>query len=59
MTENERIYAEREQRFSDIVALKKPDRLALMPQVVQGIPDQSKPENVLALRQAIDECGVF
>ena len=38
MSENERIYAERLQRFNDIVALKKPDRVALMPQVVHYFP---------------------
>lgn len=36
------LYAEREQRFNDIVALKKPDRVALMPQVVHYFPSRIK-----------------
>ena len=35
------------------------DTGALIVDANQGIPDQSKPENVMALREVIDEYGVF
>ena len=30
----------------------------LIPDGVGGFPDQSRPENVMALREALEECGV-
>ncbi len=33
------------------------DTGALMLDGTMGIPDEAKPENVLALREALDECG--
>ncbi len=37
-----RLYAEREKRFNDIVALKKPDRVPVVPQVVHYFPTRVK-----------------
>ena len=42
MTENERLYTERERRFNDIVALRKPDRIPVIPQVVHYFPTRIK-----------------
>ena len=42
MTESKRIYLEREQRFNDIVALRKPDRIPVIPQVVHYFPTRIK-----------------
>lgn len=33
MTDNSRLYAERQKRFEDVVALRKPDRLPFMPEL--------------------------
>lgn len=38
----ERLFAEREKRFNDIVALRKPDRIPVMPQVVHYFPTRIK-----------------
>jgi len=35
------------------------DTGALIIESTQGIPDEARPENVLALREAVDEYGVF
>ena len=42
MTDNEHLRAEREQRFNEIVALRKPDRIPVMPQVVHYFPTRIK-----------------
>ena len=35
------------------------DTGALIIESTQGIPDEAQPENVMALREAVDEYGVF
>lgn len=57
------LYAQREGRFNDVVAFEQPDRLPRvfipMHRGAGGFPDEAKPENVMALREAADEYGVF
>lgn len=46
----EELYAQREQRFNDIVALRKPDKVPVMPLMMHYSPTRSPASRTLRCR---------